>query len=625
MTRAAILSKMQRFPVMVLSVALGAALTAFAASAVAAPAIAIDAPAAGSVVVDSATVTVTVDSTNLLSSVVASIGNVSTALSAGSGKWSGALDLSSLPGGAATLTVVATDVLGETTTASRALTHSREPTLTIDTPNNSVARPCLHVKVTCTSIAGHPCDTITVLSQSNGQTIASATQTPGSTGPLVLDRTVSLSPFEGLRSLFYVDGRNVDGVAATRRELLTYVDSSPTLIQVEEVDGRILDFDDARVLFVGPSGVSLEDRATKAVTTLAPGNPASGILLANGGALWEGGEWKDGAFLGNDVSELRSAGTWAAWTSGGSVRRRDLTTGTSVLVARGYSPDIDESGSLVYVDTGPANPGGGHPRRVHLVDPVGVGTGELVAEDPGFPQRWIGKPHVGGTALTWETADGFGVYDLSLRTPQGTEEFGRSLQAPPLAPYRVRAGWFANVRPANGGNGAWTRSPSGTAALASPLSNVDAITALEPDGTIAYDVAGADLKRSRYFGAAGATGPSTPVRIGAGFGRLVHRGATWYQIVERVLYRVDTSVTAPLPACGGADAGAEDAGAIPSLPGPPGAPPPVTATPAATDDAAGCASSGGERPSAWLIGLLGAIGVVAARRRARGSRAQNLK
>lgn len=568
---------------------------------------------------DFATINVTVNSPNLLSSVVASIGNASTPLTFGSAGWSGTLNLSSLPGGAATLTIVATDVTGDSASTSRAVTHSREPTLTIDTPNNSVARPCLHLKVTCTSIAGSPCDSITVVSsspQAPGVILAFAKLAAGSPGPLVLDQTVSLATFEGQQTRFNVVGRNVGGVESTSRQLMTYVDTSPTLIQVEEVDGRILDFDDARILFVGPSGVSLEDRATKVVTTLAGGNPAAGLLLANGGALWEGGEWKDGAFLGNDVSELRSAGTWAAWTSGAgsqgpSVHHRDLTTGTSVLIAPGYSPDIDESGSLVYVDTVPADH---NQRRVHLVDTLS--TGEVVAEDPGFVQWSIGKPHIGGTALTWETADDFGVYDLSLRSPQGTEHFSRAQFSPPMAPYRVRAGWFANVRPAAGGNGAWTRSPSGTAALASPLSNVDAITALEPDGTIAYDVAGADLKRSRYFGGAGVAGPTTPVRIGAGFGRLVHRGATWYQIVERVLYRVDTTVTTPLPACGGADAGAEDAGAIPSVPGAPGARPLPMATPAAADDGAGCASSGGERPSPWLIGLLGAIGIVAARRRA---------
>ena len=108
-----------------------------ASPAAAAASVSIDTPTADAVVLESANISVAVASPNLMASVVANIGNASAVLApsggSGVGNWTGTIDFSSLPSGAATLSVIATDVLGDSGTATRKVTRSRPPAVVIKT------------------------------------------------------------------------------------------------------------------------------------------------------------------------------------------------------------------------------------------------------------------------------------------------------------------------------------------------------------------------------------------------------------------------------------------------------------------------------------------------------------
>ncbi|MDB4937140.1 MAG: hypothetical protein JWP87_4112 [Labilithrix sp.] len=590
-----------------------AAALSLAAPADAAPTITFVGPVDGNTIGSTLFMNVTIDSASPLSSVVGHIGNVSAPLTKDpDGHWRTVVELPDVPEGPVAYTIAATDSTGFTETATIRVNVYSGAMLTIDTPMRPVARPCTRVRVTCPTSGVSACDAIEVLSRNPDKVLASAKATAN--GELVvLDHNLSLAEWDGQQSSIYVRARVPTGDWSSPRELPVYVDSSSTLVPVADVDGRILDFDDTRILFVGRRGVSIKARQTNVVTVLASGNPHAGVLLAPSGALWEGGEAKVDGVASNDVQGLRVAGTWATWTSGSvstgrRVFRRDLTNATTWLVANGHSPDVDETGAIAYVEEA-SQP------RVHLVPNGGVD--EIVAADTGSAQSGLGAPRIGGSAITWEVQDSGGhPFQLVVKTPTGIDEMPWSTGIPALPPYLVRAGWVASVRNTSLGINAWTRSPAGVLAVASPLDGVDAITALEPDGTIAYDVVGTDHRRSRYFGGAGAAGPNAPVRIGAGLGRLVHRGADWYQIVEGSLYGVDTSITTPLPACGDPDPSTPPATNPSNVTPPVDVSTPPSSTASADDAGAGsCASSGGKPSSSWIGGVLVALGFIARRRR----------
>src|SRR5688500_14870268 len=103
---------------------LGAALLLWSSTGWAMPSIIIDGPGSGAVP-DSVAVTARVGSTYVVTSVVATIGSASTDLVPSGGTYTGTLDLSAVPLGAATLTITAKDANGETATATRPVTHDR--------------------------------------------------------------------------------------------------------------------------------------------------------------------------------------------------------------------------------------------------------------------------------------------------------------------------------------------------------------------------------------------------------------------------------------------------------------------------------------------------------------------
>jgi hypothetical protein len=519
-------------------------------------------PAANAAVGDSINVTAKITSPYVITSATVTLGGATAPLvGGGANTFTGTLNASSQPLGPATLSVIATDANGETATFDVPVKHDHAPALAVTTPDLLVARPTVALKATCTDTDVYPCASLAVEACSgSGACTALATTATAS-----LDQTVSLSAYEGRAINLRFTATDTAG-ATTVLTRKVYVESDPHLALVDELGpGPVLDIDSTRILFVGASGVSIKDRVSGTVTVLAGGAPSYG-RLSSAGAVWVGGDWINGTYTPRANTGLIARGDWAAWSVYGvtTITRENLATGlTSVIPGSAgtaiASFDIDSGGNVAYSDYSSGF-------RIHVVSPAGTDQ-VLSALSNGV------LPVIDGTNIVWQRhASGVRVA-LLLQTAAGAETLDPYSGAPlvtaqPDVGYRANDGWIAYTKVlAGGGLTAWTRSPAGVQALATPLANVQAIAGLSPDGEIAYDVGPNSDRTNRYISAAGPANPTSPLPIGGSNGTMVHTGGVWYELIGRSAFRVDPTGGADAGADGGAsdagsDSGEDDAGNI---------------------------------------------------------------
>ena len=207
---------------------------------------------------------------------------------------------------------------------------------------------------------------------------------------------------------------------------------------------------------------------TDAVITTDP-DPAFALgYLFSAGALVRRGdgllfEYRGGGVtpLGGVFGFVATDGEWAAWSTTAQVIRRDLATGTNVVVFgsnKGFSVDVGANGDVVFLS--------GFARLYH------DGALTIVSTDPGSPYQIA----TDGVNVTYAASGGTST---NLVLDSGWSNV--VLTQNPTA-YRLNAGWIAwstSAAPVQ------RRSPAGVVEQVSPESGA-LLDALGPDGTVVY-------------------------------------------------------------------------------------------------------------------------------------------
>jgi hypothetical protein len=263
----------------------------------------------GAVVGRAPTITVSLATTYDIASVHATIDGVGGDLSVVAGnpsRWSGTIDISSLPRGAATLTVQATDVFASTGSVTAQVFHSNEPSLTVLSPSTPyfVARPTVHIATQCQDDDPAGCTTTTTQVFA-GLSAGSPSKVAEGTGDLELD--ISLAAYEGSQVSLRVSATDSDG-QQTNLVYGGFVESNPSLIPVATVPGSIVGADDTHIFYLTPgSRLIMRDRISLADTELASvdpmyvGNPmyvaatpSGAIFFSFTGSPYETWRWRNG-------------------------------------------------------------------------------------------------------------------------------------------------------------------------------------------------------------------------------------------------------------------------------------------------------------------------------------------
>lgn len=194
-------------------------------------------PTAGQLVDDNVFVAATVASTFELATVNASGSSRAAALVfspnsvrgrfGSTPAWTNTISLAGLPRGSNSITVMATDVFGNTSSAQVSFNHDRKPVLVVNAPlPDAVARPTMAVDFACSDDGPVPCR-IRILA--NGQLVAT-------NQIAVLD----LSAFDHSEVSLRFEATDSAG-QMTVDERGVFVETNPRLMEAASVSGRILD------------------------------------------------------------------------------------------------------------------------------------------------------------------------------------------------------------------------------------------------------------------------------------------------------------------------------------------------------------------------------------------------
>jgi hypothetical protein len=515
----------------------------------ASPTVTVTAPASNGVVTDSVTVTGSVQSAITLASVHGQVVAPGSDLALVGNNFSGDVDLSAAAIGPVTLTVTATDTVGGTGSTDVPLIHDHAPTITVTTLEGTVARSSVRLQATCADADMYGCQSVSV--STSGTPLATANGT-------ALDQTVSLGSYEGQALTLTFTATDTQGLktSATRT---VYVDTSPLLNPVATVDGPILDFDATRILFSTPQGITLRTRATSNDVVLSP-TPQTYGHLTSLGAIWPGGELRNGVTTPNTATSVVAQGDYALLFTADVPTWRDVVNDVTTPIPTGsgsfgIGADIAANGvaALSWIPQGSIEQqiytyvGGTFALLPHLsattryVMPLTDGTSIV------FHQHLLG----GSTRPPVFLSDLAG--NETALTAQGTitsqpEEW-------PPADYQINGGWVAFTNTPNGTPiVVYTRSPSGTVAAVSPFNASTAIDAVSPTGEVVFAVAGG----ARYVGRAGGGMPAT--YSNSFLGRSVYADSSWYVMMGRTLFVHEPGGTDGGAPEAGADAGPQDAG-----------------------------------------------------------------
>jgi MYXO-CTERM domain-containing protein len=535
------------------------------AAALAGPVVTLQAPADAAGVADVVPVQASIQSDVVVASVTVSIAGVSKVHTGPTSSVSDSLDISSLPLGPVTLTVKAVDAMGGEGTATAALKHDHAPVLQVTTPEGAVARPDLPLRATCSDSDLYGCTGITV---SGGVTASTTSST--------LDQTVSLQAMNGHTLSVTFTATDAAGLTSTKT-LTVYIDESPLLALEAAVPGAILDFDATRILFQAGSMIHLRDRATSRDTPLGPLADPGGVgYLTPAGALWPGGELRDGVVTSNTISvigELRVAGGWAAWLAPPTaspptdVFVRDLTAGTTTGVMTGtagvFGVDVAENGDVVFpywTDTS----------NRFVARRRGTAVTTLIHD----ATPWE-NPRTDGVNVVVSFHSSFGnhlkteAYTASGEVVGLADSFGGAMpgdrcgEARPPADYALAGGWIAFTNPVDPSTCVrliHTRSPAGTIGLATTLNQDAFIRGVSASGEVAYS---SSVDSRTYLGSAAS--PSLREIVPHALGTFRAVGDQWYVMIGNSLFRVQRDAAdggAPDgPAGTDASGGAPDAGA----------------------------------------------------------------
>ena len=179
--------------------------------------------------------------------------SVKLTLEGGGVYWTGELPLTSVPEGTPVLDVVATDQAGGTGMGSVSFRYDRPPVITVRAPRSfTVGTPLLHLDASCAdtldsgACASFSASIVTRGSGSKAQVVA--------TGTASITTDVDLSTWLGQEldlSFTASDSAGPPNPQGGNEEMLKLpvaADASAALVRVAEVDGKVFDFDDQKIL-----------------------------------------------------------------------------------------------------------------------------------------------------------------------------------------------------------------------------------------------------------------------------------------------------------------------------------------------------------------------------------------
>ncbi|XXX76707.1 hypothetical protein WMF30_54565 [Sorangium sp. So ce134] len=492
-------------------------------------------------------VDVDVSSTRPITRVRAQLGAGSVILTnTGGTRYSAWLSVFGIPYGRHALTVTATDVDGASASAQRNVLIDHPATAQILAPKlDAVAHPSLRVAATC--VDDHPQDCTLRAIAAFSDTTTPPTSVELAQGTASLDTVVDLSALSGRR--FVLQFRVSDAFSSmTLHGPTIQVEASPLLTAVDEVPGRILDFDGSRILFAkARQELWVLDRATRAATQIIKVfypywfNDAARAFLTDAGAVMDvpveptGGrlpnavyEWRDGALLKlADHGRIAFAsGDFMAY-SGTGTYLRDLASGTDEL-ALGvaldrFSMDVAEDGLLAYVNGSTSL----YTRRNGTSALLTTGGGEII------------RPVTDGINVVFTNNASQSI----LATPSGRVPLGVARVARPegaqTGAYQLHAGYIAFLKGSSGAEQVWLRTPGGAqyqiSSFSTPSQLDDPPTRLGHDGISDTGEVMFLNPPKRYLGAPGAA----PREISSHLGHARWYEGAWYVVMGNTLFQVD--------------------------------------------------------------------------------------
>lgn len=504
----------------------------------AAPSVTIVTPAPNDIVEDGISIQVTVTSVYLVTNVHAQAQSAGVDLTCVSTNCTGTLLISSLPTGPVTLVVTATDALNATGSSSVNVTRDHPPVLDVQTPDGSLALPTLRLKATCTDSDNYPCATVTALPYA-------------SVNGALLDQVISLAQFADQTINITFTATDTLGVSASKTISVLV---SPTLAcdEVARGTGGIVDVDATRILFK-VSNLVIRSWDFTTDVYLSSGYATTGFLTQLG-AIWTGGEYRNGTTVVNNATEIVATAKYAAWldfpgTFGNQTASfRDIVAGTTTTIVanqtRATPTSIAANGDVILnriYGSAPATTTVGRYRNGVLTDlttPSSTGYQDGVTD--GTFIAYIDKPLFQQRPAVWlDKSGGYESLDTKVNCP------GLVKVTQPYVDYQVAFGWtvFERILP-NCVRTLYTRDPNGVVGLVSPFPTDSTPAALAETGEVLFFNGG-----ETYLGKAG----TVPTKVANDtFGKFYRLNGKWYRALGQSLFKFP-----PTQNCQPSDAGVD--------------------------------------------------------------------
>jgi len=442
--------------------------------------------------------------------------------------WTNQLSMDGLPRGTNTLTVLATDVFGDSSSQEVRFVYDRPPTLTVLQPlANTVVSNELFVQGT--SADDDPAGCLVTLS-ANGQVLATNHDT--------IAMAISLARYgEGVVSLG-IDAEDSAGQHATAA-VPVIVEPSPRLSEVESVNGPIWDVQPDRLLYLQSIGglnvLTIRLRPTGQDTVVASDAdivPRYGFLTPKGAIFVEQPgdvttalvyDSHDGVLINlgqpNSGTSLVANGNQAIWSVASTLMFRDLVAGTNTILstsAINWKNSVAVNGDVVY---------GGNDLNIYRYR--AGNTTQLTTDNQSI------YPSTDGINVVYSKRNG-GVFLYD-----GVSEIELSpivLSPGETSGSQLNGGWVAFTQPDFAGQlQVWRRSPSGAMSQVTFFGDSSTVAAVAPNGDVAYVHDGRLYLSQQGFPPIGICSTS----VG---GSLWWEG-NWYIVIGRSLFLVNTGNT----------------------------------------------------------------------------------
>ncbi|MGJ7910810.1 Ig-like domain-containing protein [Neobacillus sp. LXY-1] len=304
-----------------------------------------------------------------ISAVTARVEGREVTLTRTNSEWEGKINLAGLKRGAKTLEVKATDVYGNNATNKTTFTYTKQPKLTIYTPQDfSFTNSFIRIKAEASDLAGEKC-TIKITAP-DGQQMDAVNKIDT---VMYLDLTKMMNRST---SITFVATNETGGTVSITKTL--YADPSSYLNKKYQVSGVILDFKDNKILYKTTNNeIKLKDLQTASETTIfAYAGRLKGYITPQGVLLALYSSYYNSLFvyknsnliyIGRELlnSPLKVEGNYAIWNgdlkpssnsedfSGREIYLLNLETGNAQLVRKdGMVIDVTANGEVIFVSSG---------------------------------------------------------------------------------------------------------------------------------------------------------------------------------------------------------------------------------------------------------------------------------